>query len=65
VAEICNQDLDYYYAFAPGKTQYFEEDIQTTLGMMRRMSMVASQYHQAKLAARLDTMFNLRMKTLQ
>jgi len=65
VAAICNQNLDYYYSYTPGHTQYFEQDIQTTLGMMRRMSMVASQYQQPKLAAKLDTLFNMRMKTLQ
>ena len=65
IAQIYNQNLDYYYSFSPGRTQYFEQDVQTALGLIRRLSMVASENQQPQLAAKLDTMFNLKIKGYQ
>jgi tetratricopeptide (TPR) repeat protein len=64
VAEICSQNLDYYYSFSPAYSQYFEQDVQTALGIMKRMSLVASENHQPQLAAKIDTLFNLKIKSM-
>lgn len=65
LAEISSQNLDYYYSFTGAYRQYFEQDIQTALGILRRMSMVASDYHQTQLAAKMDTLFNMKLKSFQ
>jgi hypothetical protein len=65
VAEIYSQNLDYYYSFSPAHTQYFEQDVQTSLGILKRVSMLASEYHQPDLAAKLDTLFNMKIKSFQ
>jgi hypothetical protein len=65
VAEICGQNLDYYYSFTPDNTNYFEQDIQTALGIIKRMSMVASENQQPELAAKIDTLFNMKIKAIQ
>jgi len=63
VAEIYSQNLSYYNSYASQDRQYFEQDIQTCLGMIRRCSMVAGDNHQKQLAAKLDTLFNMKLKT--
>ncbi|MEI7500144.1 MAG: DUF2723 domain-containing protein [Bacteroidota bacterium] len=65
VAQIYSQNLDYYYSFSPGNTKYFEQDVQTALGIIKRLSMVASENQQPKLAAKIDTLFNLKIKAFQ
>ena len=65
VAEIYSQNLDYYYSFSPEYKQYFEQDVQTSLGIIKRMSMVASENKQPKLAAKIDTLFNMKIKSFQ
>ena len=65
VAEIYSQNLDYYYSFSPGNTKYFEQDVQTALGIIKRLSMVASENQQPKLAAKIDTLFNMKIKAYQ
>ncbi len=62
VAEIYSENLDYYYAFSPAFRQYFEQDVQTALGIIKRMSMIATENKQERLAAKLDTLFNLKLK---
>ncbi|MDP1621293.1 MAG: DUF2723 domain-containing protein [Bacteroidales bacterium] len=65
VAEICSQNLDYYYSFSPSHAQYFEQDVQTTLGIIKRMSMVASQNNQHELAAHIDSLFNMKINAFK
>ncbi|MEI7895912.1 MAG: DUF2723 domain-containing protein [bacterium] len=65
VADICSENLDYYNSFAPGNTEYFQQDVQTALGIIKRTAMVASQNKQAKLAEKLEAMFNMKIKTIQ
>ena len=65
VAEIYGQNIDYYYSFSPANTQYFEQDVQTALGIIKRMSMIASQNNQPKLAAKIDTMFNMKINSFK
>lgn len=62
VAEIYSEDLDYYYSFSPAFRQYFEQDVQTALGIIKRMSMIAAENKQDRLAAKLDTLFNTKLK---
>ncbi len=65
VAEIYSQNLDYYYSFAPVNTQYFEQDVQTSLGIIKRMSTMASENKQPELAAKIDGIFNMKIKSFQ
>jgi tetratricopeptide (TPR) repeat protein len=65
ISEIYDQNLDYYYSFKGKNREYYQEDIQTALGMIKRMSSIASQYQQPKLAAKLDSLFNLKLKSYQ
>jgi tetratricopeptide (TPR) repeat protein len=62
VAKIYSQNLDYYNSFSSGHTQYFEQDVQTSLGILRRLSMVAAENKQTDLAAKMDSLFNLKIK---
>jgi hypothetical protein len=62
LGEIYAQNLDYYQSFSPVYTQYFEQDVQTSMGIMKRLSMIASSNKQTELAAKLDTVFNQKMK---
>jgi hypothetical protein len=61
VAEICSQDLDYYASYPPAYNTYFEEETQTALGMIRRMTMLATQFKQEELASRMDSLFNMKI----
>jgi hypothetical protein len=65
VAEIYSQNLDYYYSFSPDYNQYFEQDVQTSLSIIKRLSMVASANEQPKLAAKMDTLFNMKIKLIK
>ena len=65
VAEIYSQNLDYYYSYSPAHRQYFEQDVQTSLGIIKRMSMIAAENKQPKLAEKLDKLFNAKLKAFQ
>jgi len=65
VAEVYSQNLDYYYSFDPKIRQSFQEDIQTALGMIKRCSMIAGDHNQKELSAKIDTVFNLKLKLYQ
>jgi len=65
VAEIYSQNLNYYYSYDARNKQYFEQDIQTALGMIRRLSIIAKENKQDKLAAKMDTLFNKKIKSYQ
>ncbi len=65
VAKIYSDNLDYYYSFSPSHRQYFEQDVQTCLGIIKRISMMAAENKQTQLAAKIDTLFNLKIKTFQ
>jgi len=62
VADIYAQNLDYYHSFSPAHSQYFEQDVQTALGIIKRAGMLASENQQPKLAAKLDDLFNRKLK---
>ena len=62
IAEIYGQDIDYYYSFTGKNKDYFQEDIQSALGYMRRLNQVAAQYKQEKLAEKIDKLFNAKLK---
>jgi hypothetical protein len=65
VGEIFSQNLDYYMSYPSGYRQYFQNDINTNLGMIRRISMIARDHHQDRLAAKMDTLFNRRIRVYQ
>jgi len=65
VAEIYSQNLDFYYSFDGRNKQYFEQDIQTALGMLRRLSIVTKDNNQDALSARMDTLFTKKIKLYQ
>ena len=57
------QNLDYYMSYDPGYRQYFQSDINTNMGMIRRISMMAADNKQPKLAKEMDALFNKRLKS--
>jgi len=65
VVEVYSQNLDYYYSFDSKTRQAFEQDIQTALGMIRRCSMIATDHKQKELSAKIDTLFNMKLKLYQ
>ena len=65
LATIYSQNLDYYFSFKGKNKDYFQEDIQTALGLIKRMNTLASEYNQPKLAAKMDSLFNLKVKSYQ
>ncbi len=60
-----NQELDYYFSFTGQDRENFSEDIQQTLGMLRRLTMLTEQFNQPKLKAKMDSLFNLGLKKFQ
>ena len=65
LAKIYEQNLDYYFSFKGKNKDYYQEDIQTALGLIKRMNVIASQNQQTKLAAKMDSLFNLKVKSYQ
>jgi tetratricopeptide (TPR) repeat protein len=65
VAEIYSQNLDYYYSFGPERRSYFEQDVQTSLGIIRRISMMADENKQPELGKKIDALFNAKLKAFQ
>jgi tetratricopeptide (TPR) repeat protein len=65
VAEIYTQNLDYYDSYSGKDQQYFEKDIQMALGMIKRISDLAAANKQTELAARMDSIFQARIKGIQ
>jgi hypothetical protein len=63
VARIFTQNLDYYMSYNQGYRQYFQNDINTNMGMIRSISMMATDNKQARLAKEMDSLFNKRLKT--
>jgi len=62
IAAIYGQNLDYYYSYGAKEKEYFQEDIQNALAVIRRLGDVAKQYEQKQVADRLDTLFNMKIK---
>jgi hypothetical protein len=65
VSQIYCQNLDYYFSFSGKNKDYYQDDIQTAFGMLKRMNSIASQNQQPKLAAKMDSLFNQRIKSYQ
>ena len=65
ISEIYSQNIDYYLSFRGKFAEYYQEDIQTALGMIKRMQSVAGQFKQDKLAAKMDSLFNAKVKSYQ
>ncbi len=65
VSQILTQNIDYYMSYDPAYRQYFQSDINTNMGMLRRISMIAKDNKQTKLAAEMDALFNKKLKSYQ
>ncbi len=65
VAQVFAQNLDYYMSYDPAYRQYFQNDVNTNMGMLRRISVMATENKQAKLAAEMDSLFKKRLKSNQ
>lgn len=64
IGKICSDNLDYYYSYGPEKS-YFEQDIQTSLGILKRLGMLASANKQTSLGAKMDTLFNMKIRMFE
>ena len=63
VGQILAQNIDYYMSYDPSYRQYFQSDINTNMGMIRRISMIAKDNKQEKLAAEMDALFSTKLKS--
>jgi len=62
IATIYSQNLNYYYSYTGLYKDYFKDDIQTSLGVLRRLNLIASQNNQPELAKKMDQLFNTEIK---
>ena len=62
LSQISCQNLDYYSSFSAENKSAFNDESQTALSILKRMNYMASEYHQTKLAAKMDSLFNQEMK---
>jgi len=62
LAQIYVQNLEYYFSFQGKDRDYFQKDIETSLGILKRLTDVAKEFKQDKLAAKIDTTFHLMLK---
>jgi hypothetical protein len=63
IAEITCQNLNYYYSFTGRNKDYFQDDIQQSLGILKRLNIVSTENHQTRLAAKMDSLFNMEIKS--
>jgi len=59
VAEICRQDLDYYNSYTGKAKENFTDDIQTSMEVLNRLKSMTMQYHQIKLATKIDSIMKM------
>ena len=62
VTNVFSQNLDYYYSFKGKHREYFDQDIQQGLGILKRMNQITTEYKQTKLAAKIDNIFQSKLK---
>ena len=65
VSQVLSQNVDYYMSYNPSYRQYFQNDINTNMGILRRISMIATDNRQVKLAAEMDSLFKRKLKSYQ
>ena len=65
ICEVYSQNLDYYFSFTPERRKYFEQDIQQALGILKRLNQVATEYKQTQLAAKMDKVFQAKIRFAQ
>jgi hypothetical protein len=65
VAVIYSQNLEYYYSFSGRHSDYFKDDIQTSLSVLKRLNYIAAQNNQPTLAAKMDEVFNREIKNFK
>ncbi|MCX6251422.1 MAG: DUF2723 domain-containing protein [Bacteroidetes bacterium] len=62
LGQIYSQNLNWYYAFSGSNKDYYKDEIQTSLAVLRKLNMLATQFDQPKLAAKMENLFNLELK---
>ncbi|MGE5423961.1 MAG: protein O-mannosyl-transferase family, partial [Syntrophothermus sp.] len=59
ITQVITQNLDYYYSFEGTRRNYFQDDIDNSLGMLRRMQMVTADNKQGDLSKEIENTFKL------
>ena len=62
IAEVYDQNLDYYYSYDAKNREYFKNDIQQALSILRRLSNISLDFHQDSLASSIDTLFSRKIR---
>jgi outer membrane protein assembly factor BamD (BamD/ComL family) len=65
IGQIYSQNLDYYYTFKGRWRDYYSDDIQQALGVLRRLYHLAHDNKQTILANDLDGLFHKELKKYQ
>ena len=65
IGQIYAQNLDYYYTFSGRWREYYSDDIEQALGVLRRTYNLARENNQPKLANNLDRLFHQELKKYQ
>jgi len=62
LSTVYSQDLDFYHSVEDPNQAYFDQDVRTSLSVLRDLGNVAKQYHRDKLAAEFDSLFSMKMQ---
>jgi hypothetical protein len=63
IGKIYSQDLEFYYSFKDKYRHYYQGDIEQALGILRRMSIIASDNKQFMLSKKMEDLFNKEIKS--
>ena len=63
--EMTDQNLNFYYDVNASKRPYYMDDIQTSLGILKNLSKIASDFDEKALAAKADTVFSRQLNRFQ
>jgi tetratricopeptide (TPR) repeat protein len=65
ISQIYAQNLEYYYTFSGRWREYYSDDIEQALGVLRRTYNLARENNQPKLEDDLDRLFHKELKKYQ
>jgi hypothetical protein len=65
LSEVYCQDLDFYAAVEGSSQSYYDQDIRTSLGVLRNLSQIARENRQTALAAKFDSLYSMRIQGLK
>jgi hypothetical protein len=60
--DIYDQNLNYYFSVPQPMQQYYQDDMQTSLGVIRNLARMARESKQDSIAARADSVFSRQLK---